>query len=667
MSMLNFKYGLHRSLPEYSLATQGTIFVTADEQAMYIDLPQIEKDGKQVGGRIRVSQIITLADIKEWQGLTPPYNTESFYYIVQANALLKCNKTGDNKYEWTQINSTATLDKAVEDLAALIGEDEKSGLRGAVATNATAIAEIQKFVNAQPAKDKTQDDAIAALIQRAGVIEDDLGDLGQVIGYIGEFVNVEEIATKGVTPVTNDVALIGGNIMKYDGTEWKSYNDLVQEIENLRALYNELKGSVPTDSDFAELTADVDALKKWKDETVTVTLGDHETRIGNLETGVEGILETIGDAESGLVKDIADNKKAAEAAAQAASNAQGDATQALADAKKANDTIGNAEGGLVKDIADNKKAAEDADAKAQGAVNAINNEATGLAAAHAAAKAADDKAGQAVTDAATADAKGQSALNKIGDENGGLVKNIADNATAAKDAADAAKAADDKAQSAQDDLDILEGVVGDANGGLVKTVNQNISDIAQLGIDLGAETTARENAIAGLKTELLGDIQAADAMKFIDIVSQAAEEEGKKGLPTSGVSIGHTYKAVAEFGAVEGVTIVFADADDQVIHIGDLLIAQGKETNGVITSDLQWLQIPSGYVADYNPALAVVDGVNSATINLTSGAYKDGTNLGSSVGAGDLGAITLQGDIESAIKVEATGNQVTISMAWGTF
>jgi hypothetical protein len=155
---------------------------------------------------------------------------------------------------------------------------------------------------------------------------------------------------------------------------------------------------------------------------------------------------------------------------------------------------------------------------------------------------------------------------------------------------------------------------------------------------------------------LLGDIQAADAMKFIDIVSQAEAEDGKKGLPTSGVSVGHTYKAVAEFGAAEGVTIVFADEDDQVVHIGDLLIAQGNETNGVITSGLQWLQIPSGYVADYNPELAVVDGVNSATINLTSGAYKDGTNLGSSVGAGDLGTVTLQGDIDSAIKVEASGN-----------
>lgn len=661
MSMLNFKYGLHNALPEYSAATQGTIFVTADEQAMYIDLPKIQNsEGKEVGGRIRVSQIITLDNIADWQQLTPPYNTESFYYIINANALLKCNMI-DGKYEWTQINSTATLDKTVEDLAVLVGKDAESGLRGSVAANATAIAEIQKFVNAQPAKDKAQDEAIAALVQRAGVIEDNLGDLGQVIGYIGEFTNVEEIATKGVTPVTNDVALIGGNIMKYDGTEWKSYNDLVQEIENLRALYNELKGSVPTDSAFAELTADVDALKKWKNETVDPTLEDHETRIDDLETGVEGILETIGDAKGGLVKDIADAAALGQKGIDDASAAQSDATKALADAKKANDAIGDASSGLVKDIADNKKAAADADTKAQGAVNAINNEATGLAAAHAAAKAADDKAGQAVTDAATADAKGQSALNKIGDETGGLVKDIADNATAAKDAADAAKAADDKAKAAQDDVDALERIVGNADGGLVKSVNTNAADIATLNTNLGNETTAREQAIAGLKTELLGDIQAADAMKFISTVSAAS------GLPTEDVAVGHTYKAIAEFGAAEGVTIVFADADDQVIHIGDLLIAQGEEVEGVIAADLQWLQIPSGYVADYNPEMDVEEGVNSATINLTSGAYKDGSNLGSNVGAGDLGKVTLQGDIDSAIKVAASGNQVTISMAWGTF
>lgn len=641
MSMLNFKYGLHGSLPEYSLATQGTIFVTADEQAMYIDLPQIEKDGKQVGGRIRVSQIITLADIKEWQGLTPPYNTESFYYIVQANALLKCNKTGDNKYEWTQINSTATLDKAVEDLAALVGEDEKSGLRGAVAANATAIAEIQKFVNAQPAKDKAQDDAIAALIERAGVIEDDLGDLGTVIGYIGEYANVEAIT---VTPNKNDIALIGGKIMRFDG-EWKDYNDLVEEIEGLRALYNELKNSTPNNSAMTELTSRVGALETWKTNVVTTTLEDHDERITAAQDKAD---------EAKSAADVADGKaiaaqEAADVADGKADAAQADATQALADAA-------NADGKAVaaKEAADAaQEAANTADGKAvaaQGTADAAQeaaNAADGKAvAAQGAADAAQADATQALADAATAN-------NAINDTTNGL--NAAHTkAEGAKSAADAAQGAADKAQ---EEVDALEGVVAEEQ----KKISQNSSDIAQLNVDLKSETTARENAIAGLKTELLSDIQAADAMKFISTVSAAS------GLPTEDVEVGHTYKAIAEFGAVEGVTIVFADADDQVIHIGDLLIAQGTEANGVIAAGLQWLQIPSGYVADYNPEMDVEEGVNSAIINLTSGAYKDGSNLGSNVGAGDLGKVTLQGDIDSAIKVAASGNQVTISMAWGTF
>lgn len=641
MSMLNFKYGLHGSLPEYSLATQGTIFVTADEQAMYIDLPQIEKDGKQVGGRIRVSQIITLADIKEWQGLTPPYNTESFYYIVQANALLKCNKTGDNKYEWTQINSTATLEQSIKDLVTLIGEDAESGLRGSVAANTAAIAELQAFAAAQPAKDKTQDDAIAALIERAGVIEDDLADLGTVIGYIGEYANVEAIT---ITPKTNDIALIGGKIMRFDG-EWKDYSDLVEEIEGLRALYNELKNSTPNNSAMTELTSKVSALETWKTDVVTPTLGAHDERI----TAAQGKAD-----EAKSAADVADGKAvAAQEAANVADGkavaAQTDATQALADAATADGKAVAAKtaADAAQEAAD---AAQDAADAAQGAAEAAQSKADtadGKAdAAQGAADAAQADATQALADAATAN-------NAINDTTNGL--NAAHTkAEGAKSAADAAQGAADKAQ---EEVDALEGVVAEEQ----KKISQNSSDIAQLNVDLKSETTARENAIAGLKTELLGDIQAADAMKFISTVSAAS------GLPTEDVAVGHTYKAIAEFGAVEGVTIVFADADDQVIHIGDLLIAQGTEADGVIAAGLQWLQIPSGYVADYNPEMDVEEGVNSAIINLTSGAYKDGSNLGSNVGAGDLGKVTLQGDIDSAIKVAASGNQVTISMAWGTF
>lgn len=720
MSMLNFKYGLHDNLPEYSNLTQGTIFVTADEQAMYIDLPQIQKDGKTVGGRIRVSQIITLDNIADWQQLSPPYNTESFYYIINANALLKCNEI-DGQYQWTQINSTATLDEAFENLAAIIGQDENSGLRKSVSDNAAAIATINTTLKSLAEKDNAFDTAIASLIARTGAVEDDLADLGKVIGYIGEFADASEITS----PKKDDVALIGGNIKRFDGTNWQDYGDLVDEIEKLRALYTELKNSTPTSSTFEELTTRVDNLETWKNGTVTPTLENHEGRIGVAEGKIDDILKTIGNEESGLIADIAAAAALGQQGIDDAAVAQTNATKALADALKANTAIGDANSGLVKDIADNKQAAANADKKAQDITDVVNDKGTGLAAAHAAAKAADDKAAKATTAAAEADAKGQSALNSINHETTGLAaahaaakaaddkavaadtkagnaataaqnaqsaaaaaqktadgaaadaskaltdaasaqstanKGVADAATA-QSAADAAQGtaneAKNKAETAQTEIDALEDVVAAAR----TDIATNATSIATLKTDLSNEVTNRTTAINDLRDELLSDIQTADAMKFIATIASASA------LPVAGgdVAIGYTYKAIAEFGDSEGVIIVYSDVDDQVVHIGDLLIAQGTEVDGKITSDLQWLQIPSGYVADYNPELEVEEAVNGVVINLTSGAYKDGNNLTQSVPAGDLGQITLRGDTDSAVKITASANEVTISMAWGTF
>ena len=63
MAMLNFKYGLHKNLPAFKSGENiGTIYVTTDEKAMYVDLD---------GGRIRLSQIITCT-YAEWNALKPP-------------------------------------------------------------------------------------------------------------------------------------------------------------------------------------------------------------------------------------------------------------------------------------------------------------------------------------------------------------------------------------------------------------------------------------------------------------------------------------------------------------------------------------------------------------------------------------------------------------------
>ena len=101
-TMLNFKHGLFANLPQTKSA--GTIYVTTDEKAMYVDLPNADN----IVERIRLSQIITLSTY-DWQNLTPPYSTEAFYYISDANALLKYNGT-----QWVQLNSTADLENSLK-------------------------------------------------------------------------------------------------------------------------------------------------------------------------------------------------------------------------------------------------------------------------------------------------------------------------------------------------------------------------------------------------------------------------------------------------------------------------------------------------------------------------------------------------------------------------
>lgn len=65
--LLNFQYGQFSKLPAMSAATAGTVFVTTDEQAMYIDLPN--KDGALA--RVRIGDIIVYQGTSE---IEPPYH-----------------------------------------------------------------------------------------------------------------------------------------------------------------------------------------------------------------------------------------------------------------------------------------------------------------------------------------------------------------------------------------------------------------------------------------------------------------------------------------------------------------------------------------------------------------------------------------------------------------
>lgn len=97
-------------------------------------------------------------------------------------------------------------------------------------------------------------------------------------------------------------------------------------------------------------------------------------------------------------------------------------------------------------------------------------------------------------------------------------------------------------------------------------------------------------------------LNAVNAMTYKGTVGTGATVTT---LPTSGVKVGDTYK-VATKGTHGGHSC----------DVGDLLIATGTETNGVISSGLTWTYVPSGDDTDTQHNVSVVDGNDLAEIVL---------------------------------------------------
>ena len=133
MAMVKFKKGLWSKLPETKV--EGTIYVTTDEKAMYVDISGSE--------RIRLGDIIRVNTFNELQ---PPFSNEAFYYVEASNALLKrVAVTGENSevtYEWKQINSTQELTDRLT-----IVENQVATNKSNISTNKSDISTLKTDVS----------------------------------------------------------------------------------------------------------------------------------------------------------------------------------------------------------------------------------------------------------------------------------------------------------------------------------------------------------------------------------------------------------------------------------------------------------------------------------------------------------------------------------------
>ena len=706
MAMLNFKYGLHSNLPAYDETKLGTIYVTSDEHAMYIDLPKDATNNPN--GRIRLSQIITIPTITEWEGMQPPYSEEAFYYVVEANALLKYNGVVDGVHDWKQINSTAAIKEELNSVAARVKAIEDEDYSTQIANINTDIDNLEK-------EDETLAQGIADAEAAIAAVENRATGLEKMLSFKGTVTELPASATE------NDTCIYGGEIYIYHTAEdgqvkWEAYADLVQQIEDLKDTVS----TMATDTALTALREKVTALEQWKataQPAIEAAQAAAEAAQGTADQAVSdaaGALAAAQGAQGTADQAVSDAADAATAAANAQTKA--DSAYNLADTKTTMEAVeakNYATKGEAQDMAD-AVLGSDGDAAtantvfgAKAAAKAAHDAADDAATAAANAKTQADKG---VEDAAAAQAKADSAYELAqtaqSNANDRVLKSEfetfkTNNTTAINEAKQAgldgqaaAVTADGKAVAAQNRADaaytLAEGkttmaeveaknyatkseaqemannVLGNtSDGSSDKTVYGAHAAAAEaLAAAVAAdekvtqEISDRESAISGLRAEITNNMQTADAMVFIDVV--ASEDE----LPAVGATVngkklsnGWTYKAVDEFIMENGTPV----------YIGDLLIASGTEGEDGSLTSVTWKHVPSGYVADYNPKMDLVNaGDNLAKITLTSGANKtdsDDTNDYD----GDLGNVIIKSAADSAVTVAVTGSEIAIGMAWGTF
>lgn len=288
--LIKLKRGLYKSLP--TAYSAGTIYVTTDEKAMYVDISDTQ--------RIRLGQIVEIATTAEWEALKPPYSTEAFYYVADANALLKYNGTA-----WVQLNSQDLANEAINKLYRKNQNDE-SDTKPYTAENpgpGTVYARLKGL--------ETTVEGIVSVGGEANKIEGVKTTDGKVVfeidgtdkhAIVGNLAKIDKI-TVGDTELTLDEhgtielgALAGVDSIKVGDDVLKPTNGVIAlgKLAKLDKVTDDeldadVSGAISTATDTA-----TKALNKVNDASETFTLGTAESKISTLEGKVSTAESDIG-------------------------------------------------------------------------------------------------------------------------------------------------------------------------------------------------------------------------------------------------------------------------------------------------------------------------------------------------------------------------------------
>ena len=717
--LLNFRRGELAGLKNItpSASTVGTVYVTTDEQAMYIDTYVKNKttNAEEIK-RIRLSDIIQIDSYAQWQQMPPPYSSSALYYIIEQNALLKYIGDGTN-HSWKQINSTSDIQADLTNLTTRVtnAETNITQLGTRVGTVETAIGNasnpadgtIRKRLNDIEAEQITQNDRLTATEEVANAAKDAIGTTGDTASASGSLYariaqNKKDIATN-----TSSITSINGKLgEKNDPKDKDTAFGRIKALEEANVSDDSRLDSLETAVGSAgqEASATGSLYQRVKKNAadisgLTTKVNTNTSDITSIKTQLTGIGNKNTEQDnliSGLRTDLGTNDKtdgstafSRIAALENASSTQGtdvsDLKTAVQQLKDKNDT----QDGL---ISGNSSAITTLSGKVDGNTSKINtntsnitNLQTRMTTAEGDIDALENLTTNLRNDLGTKPANGKTAFESIAQNTTDIGKLNTSFTTLNGDVQDH----ESRITENEKDISALETSLGNkdqaasATGSAYQRIKQNAADISALAgrvttnegniskntTDIGTLksnlTTLQSNSATKAELKEVKDDLAQVEQDLLDnindkIVAANAMEYQKTvntyaELPTTNVKVGYTYVAGHDFYMPSG-----SPYDSKKVHAGDLIIATGTEdsSTGFITAaTLYWDVIDTGYTTLHENK--IVDAGNNVL------------KLQSYTGA-DLSSITFTGTGAARVAVThsdtaAVTNTVTVSLEWDTF
>lgn len=669
--MLKFKKGLHAALPETKSA--GTIYVTTDERAMYVDVDN--------STRIRLGDIVQFDRYDDFKKAAPPFSQEAFYYLIEENLLFKYRGLDEQgQHKWQQINSVSDVQASVRDL-----EEALDSVKGEVTGLQTAVTDITKTDGAiDVAKQAAIDAAAGDATTKANAAE------AAAKADTKEKVDALTLVVNGKA----DSTALEGAVSALEGKITKAQTDAATDATNkanaaqaaaeetaanaLSAAKTELEGKINNKVDQSAFDTTIATLETKADASAKLTeakgytdteIGKLDVKIGANTTAITNEASRADQAEKALglridgvntqitginttLEGLATKTELANQKADLEGQIATAKSGAVSDAK----TYTDGQIDLVEAEVAKKAVKADVDA----AIESITKADTGLIAV-AKKEAIDAAALDATSKAGTAESNAKGYTDtKIGEVNAEIAKKAvkADVDAAIENITKAETGLIAVAQKAAEGYaDTVAGTAESNAKAFASTEIEKAQKALQANIDLKANQSALEQAITDLQqyaddaetaAKTYTDGKVAQALAEADAMTFRGTVSLSKALPTTGVQCGDVYK-VAEKATYAGIEC----------YVGDLLIAaadQGEEA----TYAGGWEHVSSGYEDDYDPALSVEG--NKVFLRNTVGIERGSVTF---VAKDESVNVSVAGEADPATGIANT--TVTIGIEWGTF